>query len=381
MRHLRVLFASSFFFSAHFAVLAYINSSSLSRFVPEKLTGMIYVASSLMALYLLIRAPRLLRAFGNWKVTTSVLGISIVLLAILGSVPSGFVVIPVFIIYYALNILTLYLLDIFIEHYSSTESTGRTRGLYLSLNGIAWVIAPILVSRLITSEGFSAAYLLAAALMIPSLVLIATRQRNFKDKEYRVIRFSESLQDLKLRRDIKTSTILNFLLHFFYAWMVVYTPLYLLSSHQFNWEQIGILFTVMLLPFVLFQYPAGRIADGLLGEKELLIAGFVIMAGATLALALTESGGMFIVGLILFMSRVGASLVESMNESYFFKQITESETHFLSFFRDMLPLAYIIAPLIGTLILSGASYKTLFTVLSIFMITGALFALRLKDTR
>ena len=63
--------------------------------------------------------------------------------------------------------------------------------------------------------------------------------------------------------------------------MVIYTPIYLHEHIGLPWSDIGIIFTIMLLPFVLFEFPAGKLADGKWGEKEPPIIGIILIAVST----------------------------------------------------------------------------------------------------
>src|SRR3989338_8094593 len=103
----------------------------------------------------------------------------------------------------------------------------------------------------------------------------------------------------------------------------------------------------MLLPFVLLQYPLGKIADTKLGEKEIMAGGFLIMAGTTAALTLITTGTWWVWALALFATRVGASMVEDMSSIYFFKKTDERHAELVSFFQMVSPLSYVLGPLIS----------------------------------
>lgn len=170
-----------------------------------------------------------------------------------------------------------------------------------------------------------------------------------------------------------------FALYFFYAWMVIYTPIYLLQA-GFSWIEIGKMFTVMLLPFVIIEYPAGYIADKYIGETELLSIGFAIMAISIFALMTVNS----FVGMMLALlcSRVGASLVEIMRETYFYKKVRSGDLDMMETFRNMNPIAHIIAPATATILLAfGAHVPSLFLVLGVGMAFAAAIPRTIKDTR
>jgi hypothetical protein len=72
-------------------------------------------------------------------------------------------------------------------------------------------------------------------------------------------------------------------------------------------------------------------------------------------------------------------MVEVLAETYFFKQITDRDEGIVSVYRMMYPLAYIIAPLLGWLLISNGSYATLFLTLGLILVIGALYTERLVE--
>ena len=155
---------------------------------------------------------------------------------------------------------------------------------------------------------------------------------------------------MKTNRHMLAVTIINFILQFFYAWMVVYTPIYLFVHIGLSWSQIGIIFAVMLSPFVIFNLPIGILIDKYhFSKKTLLYIGFTII-----------------------------SIIETTSEIYFFSHVREEESHLLSVFRDMVPVAYIIAPIISTVIFVFLPFKYLFAVLAVILLSGLYYIPHLK---
>ncbi len=380
MKQLRFIFLASFFFSLHMALLAYVNSSMLGEVASTKEVGSIYILASLLSLSLVTFAPKLVRILGNWKYTILALTLSSALLYFI-STSSGQRVIPLFMLYFALNAIVLYGLDIFLEHYTSEAKTGNIRGLYLTLGNIGWVVAPSLSGFLEGMFGFKIIYLFASIAVLITLGVLYFSQKGFVDRHYNQNHFIDGLRALLRRKDLRMIAFLNFLLQFFFVIMVIYSPVYLTTVIGFSWKALGLLLSIMLLPFVLFPYPAGYIADKYLGEKELLFTSLIIMGLATLFFAKLGSAPFALYGLALFLTRMGASIFESMCESTFFKRVTDKDASVISTYRNMMPIAYIIGPLLGGAFLATTSYETLFFTLGIVMLSASLYTLRLKDTK
>lgn len=76
-----VMYAIGFLFSLSAAIPAYVNSTFLAQFTSNKLVGIVYAASSLLAIFAFIEIPGLLRKFGTWKVAMTLLALEILSLA------------------------------------------------------------------------------------------------------------------------------------------------------------------------------------------------------------------------------------------------------------------------------------------------------------
>jgi MFS family permease len=171
------------------------------------------------------------------------------------------------------------------------------------------------------------------------------------------------------------------MLQFFFGWMIIYTPLYLHENLGFDWSSIGIIFTIMLLPYVLFEVPLGKLADTILGEKEILILGFIITAISTMAMAFMHTTELIPWIIILFITRVGASSIEVMNETYFFKKVRAEDTTAIEIFRIMRPAGYILAPLVASAFIPFIEARYLFLIIGLTMFIGVYAGARIVDTK
>jgi MFS family permease len=147
------------------------------------------------------------------------------------------------------------------------------------------------------------------------------------------------------------------------------------------WSEIGIVFTIMLVPFVLIQYPAGLLADKKYGEKEMLFIGVVIMIIALVFMLFVHTDSFVFWAVVLFASRVGAALFEAMQDSYFYKQINENDISIINFFRSTRAVAYIIsAATVGVMLGVTTDLRGVFVILICVMIIGLYPIIVLKDT-
>ena len=374
------IYVLSFLFTLHIALSAYINSTFLSNIISEKYVGILYTISSLVTLLLLSKSSNILKYFGNRRLILWLLLIN--MLSLVGMITSKdpYIVATSFVVFVSTNTQIFFCIDIFIEHFGDNKTIGKNRGLYLMIINIAWMASPLIAAFLITKEGgYKTIYILAFITTIIMTIGLLFSVKTFKDKTYKKTPFLETYRFLKTNHHMLAITIIYFILQFFYAWMIVYTPIYLYGHIGLGWIQIGIIFTIMLTPFVLFDLPIGILIDKYhVKKRTLLYIGFIIISISTFLIAGITTKNIILWAVVLFMTRVGACIIETTSEIYFFTHVKEEETYLLSVFRDMMPVAYIIAPLISTLIFVFLPFKFLFIILSIILLSGLYYIPHLK---
>lgn len=373
------IFLVSFLFFAHFSIAMYINSTALERFVDAQYTSLFFVFGALGSLFFLFVLPKLLPKRGLVKTTLFIFLSLAVTLLVLGTTSYAAVFTTIFVLYTALTGTVWYCSDLFVAHYTEPTSVGKIRGTYLTIINTAIAIMPAIAGIAIARIGIGSVYIIAAILLLLAYAVIATTQKGFVDSVYEKESIAEAWDVIRTAPMLRRILSINFGLQFFYAWMTIFTPLYLATVLHFSWPAIGIAFSFMLLPFVLLQYKIGTLAD-IMGEKRLLIIGFAIVGISTIVFALLrDTQSILPYALVLFASRIGACMIEVLSESYFFKKVSVKEESVVSVFRMMRPLAYVIAPLAGWYIIAAASYTTLFLVLGALLLVGIPYARRLAN--
>lgn len=381
-KRLTAIYASNILLSFHYYLLVYINSSFLSSYFSASQVSVLYIIGSIINLILLINIPKVLERIGNYKLI-----IYLIIAEIIATFGLAFAVIPaliaIYFITYQICTTTLsFGLDILLESASLDETrTGRIRGTYLTLANVTLVIAAAMVAFILTDGDYYKIYLVSLVFIIPLYFVIKKYFGNFKDGQLKQLKIKETVQDYLKNKDLGNVHGAHLLLQIFYSYMVIYVPIYLSKYIGFSWHEIGIMFTIMLLPFILFEFPAGRLADRKYGEKEMMTIGFVIMGLFTLFMSFLTTKSFIIWTIILFMTRVGASLVEITTDSYFFKKVDKNNTNIIGFYRMSNPLSYIVAPILATLSLQFLQYNNIFIILGALMILGCHYSLALNDTR
>lgn len=377
------LYLINFVFSFHFFFTIYFNSTFLEeRGIQAELVGAVYILGSILSIVALFFLPKLLNKIGNY--------LSILLFALIeGAVFVGFYAITntmatvgFFLIYSIMYPLIIVSLDVFLESQTKMESrTGAIRGIFLTTTNSALIIAPFAAGLILKTYPLETIYIVSAALVIPFIMLVSIFLRDFKDPKYEKLRIFSNYHELREREDLRNILILHLFLRFFFTFMVIYTPIYLHTQIGFTLTEIGMLSAIMLLPFALFEYPLGKIADEFFGEKEILFLGFILMIISTISLSFITSADFILWATILFLTRVGASAVEIMTESYFFKHVDGDDTDNISIFRIMRPLGYIIGPMVGMAFLFFFDFQYIFLTLGLLLLPSLLLTPKLRDSK
>ncbi|MDO8183659.1 MAG: MFS transporter [bacterium] len=370
---------AGFFLALGLVLPAYINSSFLGTITEEKWIGLVYTFASLLSILTLTLTPYWFKKYEQRFIFVAI-ALTFTPLIVLTFVSNPIVIILLFIIYYAAGFMLRYLVDLELETASQNNQTGQIRGIFLTIINFAWLISPILASFLITDDNYRPVYLIAALAILPLIFLLRSNYQLTSQSNISPLNALKLLFNQKKETDISRILVVDFLLNFFYAVMVIYTPIYLHQHIGLNWSELGLVFTIMLLPFVLLDYPLGRLADLVTGEKELLIAGLIITGLATISLSLITTNELALWALVLFVSRIGAASTEVMKETYLFKKVSTSNADIISLARNLAPLSYIAAPIAVSIFLMVWPLQFIFIALGLIMLLGLIPALKLTDT-
>ena len=371
MQHSRkIIYLAGFLFSLPVALLSYINSSFLASFVGEKFVGIIYIFGAMGSILALLLAPKMLKIWGGCKFLLAVSLISALCLLSFALVKNAFDACLMFIIYLSINTLIIFSLDELLKIFSKNSATGKIRGIYITTSNLAWIVALVAFGSLLGGFTFKVIYFIGFVLMSLFFFTAYLFIKDFEDPTYDKINTLKYIQEFFKNKNLFRAYGMTFLLQFFYCWMVVYTPIYLSAHLGFSWKEIGIIFSIMLLPFVIIPFNLGKISDKI-GERKILMFGFAVASLATLSLFFIKAHSVLVWALALFITRVGASSIEVMSDAYFFKHIKPENEEFVGVYRSASPVAYIIGPLVAFItLLFVPSFNFIFLILGALVLSG-----------
>ncbi len=361
------------------AFLIYVLSTYFAEASGSENVGVFYLIAYGGVLMTLFFLQPLIRSVGKVRILLFCLALLIMASTLLSHLSVAWTGIVVMLVFIIVSNTTWVALDILLESFSKDQLSGRIRGLYLTIMNAGLLLSPFLSTVALERYGYSGIFffLVLGYIVVFLITLLGFRRDNAVFQER--LRLRETLTKMLREKNLLRIYHVSFGMEFFYAIMIVYMPIYL-RSLDFAWHDIGIIFTIMLLPFVFLQYPLGVLADKRFGEKELIIGSLCIVLGATAVLGFLDSTSLFVWGGALFLTRVGIAGIEILRDSYFYKQIDGNDMDVIAFFRTARPVANIVGALVSAVFLVFLPVQGLFFIVALMLSFSLLSAFALEDT-
>lgn len=379
----RAVYSLNFLLTLIAALVTYfITPLLLARGVIDSHIGFVYAGMAILTMVFLFAAPKIFSKFGNYRTFIALLAASSGILALLALFSNTILVVTLVMLYSSIAATTYLLLDMVLEGSMPQEgTTGGTRGLYITASEAAWFIGPVLAGWILGLGSFEMLFLIAAALSVPAISITIRQLRKIEHHEYNRPHISAFVRMFSQNKDIRGVFITQLLLRIFYASMVIYAPLYLIEHIGISYGNFGAILSIAMISYLIFEWPAGKLADIRFGEKEIMVIGFLVIACTTALLSVAFGTSVIVWGAILFGTRIGAALVDVTTESYFFKHVDGSDADIVSIFRMLAPVGYLIGALFGSIFLFFLPITYLFAAFGAIYLLGIPVALSITDTR
>ncbi len=382
-KKLLILYFLGFIISVAAAIPAYSQSSFLTETVGLSLVGTFFLLANILTFASILFFPEMIKKIKNFRSTRRVIfvyGVSLIGLTFAPKDPW-----LMFLFFGAMNVcisLIAINMDIFVESFSSKHLAGTIHTTYFTAINLGWIISPFLAGQLIKFGGLEMTYAASLVCLMIFAFFFMFQGKNLEDKNiYKNQGIFETIKKISKTKSLRSIFFLAFLLSIFYSMAVIFLPVYLNKVIGFDWQSLGIMFSFMLIPFIFVEIPAGVIADRYLGEKELMTLGFIILSISLMFFSFVKGADFWLWTGILFFSRIGAALVESMRESYFFKVVDAKDVDFINFFRATAPLGYVFGSLLGAIMLTSVTMDYFFLAGAFLMCLSFPILFWLKDTK
>jgi len=364
------------------ALPAYIQSNFLGQIFSLSWVSIFFASANLITVFAIIFFPKLIKKIGNIASTEIILFLFIFSLLGMSLANHAIVIFIAFILLSVTSNLIWINMDILVESFSDDTSTGLTRTIYFTAINLGWIIASSLSSYLIEIGDYYWVFIAAAICLVPFMAILIKNRHRLRDRgRYRTHPILPTMKKLWKKPNLRSIFFIALLLNLFFSSAVVYIPVYLHQNLGFDWSVLGIMFSIMLVPFIIFEIPAGWLADKYWGEKEIMGTGLAIIIIALFLFFVVREADPWLWGGLLFFSRVGASLVEAMRESYFFKIVSAKDVQYINFFRTTAPLGYLLGTILAIIIIYFYPLQYLFLFIALIMTSGFLFLHTIKDSK
>jgi len=381
-RNLILLYALGMILAIANALPAYIQSNFLGQAFSLSWVSIFFASANLITIFTIIFFPKIIKKVGNIAATEIILFLFIFSLLGMSLANQPAIIFLSFILLSIASNLIWINMDILVESFSDNSSTGLTRTIYFTAINIGWIIAPSLSSYLIEIGDYYWVFIAAAICLIPFFAILIKNRVRLQDRgSYQSHPIIPTLKKLWKKHNLRGIFFIALLLNLFFSSAVVYIPVYLHQNLGFDWSVLGIMFSVMLIPFIIFEIPAGWLADKYWGEKEIMGTGLSIIIIALFMFFVVKDANPWTWGAILFFSRIGAALVEAMRESYFFKIVDSKDVQYINFFRTTAPLGYLLGTILAIIIIDFYPLEYLFIFVALAMTSGFLFLHIIKDSK
>lgn len=343
------LYISIFFISIHHVFVFIANSSNL-RYVFNLKTSQILFVYSIAAtfgvfVYLILLKNSLTNNIKrNIYIATVLEILSLISMYYFTIHINTQAFIGLFILHHILTPYIMFNLDALFETYTHISERGKSRGIYLTVWNIPFVIVPLIMSTL-TIDKLPIVYMVSSILLLPFLYLIFYYIKNpntINNKSQTLREMLDGFFDDNLDRKAFTTQLF---LHLYYGATAIMLPIYLYTVFGFDWDKIGLILAAMTAPFVLIQIPFGNMEDKQHNEKGLFKIGLVLTVFFTIMILLispetSKDISFLLFSLFLFLSHVGCSLIEISTEGMFYKHVTARDHTALLMFRMARILPY-----------------------------------------
>ncbi len=339
-----------FFFGLSVALVAYLGSSYYQQATGLHNVGIFYVVSFSCILFSLLNLHKAFLRFGRPRTLLILLAAQVIIVFILSIVPVGYFGAAMLMIYYILYGIIWVVWDAVLEAYSNDKETGRIRGMFLSVWGVGAIIGPLLSLTIFEKYGFALIFTIVLVLYILMLAIAMVALREIQGKiDTHVFSLKKMIRKITKKPALWQVYWVAISLSFAASTLVVFMPLKL-REIGFEWSEMGIMFTIMLLPFVLLEYPAGLLADKKYGEKEMMFIGYIFLIVSIFFMVRVQANSFVLWTVILLFSRVGYALIEAMRDTYFYKQIDGKDVALINLFRTARPLAYVLSMILASIL-------------------------------
>lgn len=378
-----VTYLMTFLYALHYAIPVYATSSYLHMYFSSSIVSATYVIGSILALFASISIAKSMKRFHTYRFTLGVAFLEMIVVALFGITENHYLLPVFFICHFVLQTLLYITLNVFIESFSAHAKIGSIRGLFLAILNMGILISPLIGGLILTYYSFTVLYVVAALILVPYLFLVQKYLSHVTEPAYHTVNLIDALRQGIRNKNLRAALVAELVVQSFYAVMIIYSPLYLATLGIPLTTYLTIILPIALLPLVVLPYELGLLADRKFGEKEMLIIGLLILVVTTFICVIISTPEVRVWAFVLLLSRIGASFVETMAFSYYFKKIGPEDPSLTALFINMHAVATITVGTVGIIVAPFLVMRPqlMFIILGCAILWSISYVLPMRDTR
>jgi len=370
-------------YALHYGIPLYATSTYLHMYFGSSTISILYVIASIITLLASIHIAKYIKRFHTYQFTLGLVIAEIITTIAFATTTNPLFIGLFFVTHFCLQVLLYICINIFIETFSNHKETGSIRGIFLALLNMGILISPVLAGAILSISSFQALYIVASCILIPFIFFLHRYMSHIEEPAYHSLDMVKAAKRAWKNPDLRGALIAALILECFYSVMIIYSPIYLTSLGIPLTVYLATILPFALLPFVVLPYELGYLADTKIGEKELLILGLIIVAISLFLIVIIRSPDILLWTAVLVVSRIGASFVETMTFTYYFKKIEAEDASLTALFSNMRTLAVVVIGILGFAIspLLVTYPQLIFIILGCEVLLSILSIMQIRDTR
>lgn len=383
---LSVSYVAIMFYALHYFSLYYVLSTYLNKYLSESTLSAVFAIASFFCIILANYLDDFLKKISNGKTLAFSLILQFIitiLLAFSNHLPITIIIIA-FILQYVLFNTIFVSLSIFIEMFSKDENTGSIRGTILTIQNLGAILAPFVTSQVFNLIGYAGLFIISAVAVLPLYYLVKKYYLKVKEPKYGSVSLFESINIIGWNKNLRGVLASSFVLNSFYAIVNVYLAIYLVNVLKIPlFLYLELLIPISIIPFVLVPYRLGKYSDEIFGEKRPMIFGIIVMSIMMISIFIFNltTTNILIWIILIFIARLGATINETSNYTYFYKSVSSKNVGLIALFQNISNIAFVVITAIGAILIKlfNTDIKVLFLIVGIMGLLSLFIIVKIKD--
>src|SRR3989344_8925579 len=281
------------------------------------------------------------------------------------------------IIRYVSEISVFICLGLLLRDLTTSKNLGKVEGWSFAVANMAWLIGPLLGGFIAAKYNHKIVFLISAIIVFCAYLLASRNHLHFKEpKKKESFSILKNLKYYFKNRNLKVLYLASMGIVFWWSLIYTFLPLFM-AENNLNASDIGLVLGLIVVPLILLEIPAGKLADKF-GYKKLLFLGFIIISLCGL-IAYFSTNIRYTIAFIILAS-IGAAFLEQLREAFFFKSIKkQNENDLYPIFKTGIDMGRIVGLLIFSTVLLFFRFENIFLIVAIVMFIFGLLMLLLKE--